>query len=536
MKQRHLPIAATLTIASLVAICGAARAQEDPYRALRSYDFQERASLAAIQQEIVAARGVASKLDPIEAKLIAVLTDAGAKFGGKQEACKFLGSIGTARSVPALSRMLSGDARQADAARYALERIAAPEAAKALRSALASAKGGVLAGIVNSLGARKDAAAVAPLRKLAASADPAVRSAAVEALGHIGTQPALAALQRLPKPDARAYDAMLRCADALAGAGKGAMAEPVYVGLTAKGKPAFVRVTAMRGLAAMKSAKAGAAALGAINDPDVYVQRGAGRVVAQSADPGVTRKAAAALASAPPDAQIVLLTGWADRREPLAAAAALKLTASDVPDVRAAAIRASGRTGGVGSVKALAGIAARGGDDAGIAREALAEMPGKPAAEAILRLSRDGKPEVRAAMMAVIGERPGASSMAALIAGARDPGAPIAVAALRALAGVGGAAEVAPLAAVLVGTASDEIREAAGGAVTACVQRSGQRDLAVTPVLQAIAGAATQPRCALLGVLAEIGGDKALGELTRATASDDPDVKRAAVKGLADTS
>jgi HEAT repeat protein len=516
-----------------LATCGRVCAQDEPYRQLRAYDFQERASLAAIQKQIVEARGAPARLAPIEAKLIAVLKDPGAKFGGKQEACKFLGSMGTAQSVPALLAMLKADIRQADAARYALERIAAPEAAAALRGALASATGPIRIGIVNSLGARRDGASVPALRKLALSQERATRLAAVEALGMVGSEDALAALQAGGRRDVAVQKALLRCAEGLVRSGKPAAAQGAYVALAQPGMQGVVRVSAMRALAAMRSARTGGIALPCLKDADVYVRRGAAHVVGRLADRAATAQAIKALPKLPAEVQVVLLTAWSDRGEAQAADAALALASSNAhDDVRRAAMMAAVTTGGARLVPAIAEMAAAG---VGVASEALTIVRGKPSGDAIVRLAREGKPEVRSALMAVLAERPGPASTAALLAGMREADQGVAVAALRGLAVAGGAAEVAPLTATLVGAERDDIREAAGRGVVAAVQRLGQRDTAVGPVVAALGGASVAARVALLGVLADIGGARALEALTASAASEDADVKRAAVKGLAET-
>lgn len=536
MKCRNTIVAVVLSFMITAGL--QAWAQDDPYQALRRYDFQERASLAAIQKEIVAARGSAQRLGAIEVKLIGVLSDASATFGGKQEACKLLSSMGSARSVPALQRMLAGDARTADAARYALERIPGPEASAALRSALSTARGAARVGIINSIGVRRDGAAVTALAKLVSSSDSALRAAALEALGAIGTEPALDTLLKArssARRDGAVSHALLRCASGLARSGKQARAQSVYTLLVCAGQPAYVRVTALRGLAGIGASNAVAVALAGLKDSNAYVRRGAAQVLAESKRADVTAKAIAAFGSASPEAQVVLLTGWATRGEPQAASAALGALSSQDAEVRAAAIRAAARTAGARAVAPLAEIAAQSGNDGNVAREALAGMAGAPTAQAIVRLAREGKPEVRAALMGVLAERPGAASLAALLEGARAESPIVAVAALRGIGAVGGADEAAPVTAILAATTHDEVREAAGRAVVACAQRSGQRDQAVTAIVGALANASSDARITLLGALAEIGGDRALEELKSAAASADPDVRRAAVRGLADT-
>ena len=63
-------------------------------------------------------------------------------------------------------------------ARYALERIPAPQAAQAMRHALPKVSGAMKAGVIGSLGVRRDAASVAAVAAALSDANLAVASAA----------------------------------------------------------------------------------------------------------------------------------------------------------------------------------------------------------------------------------------------------------------------------------------------------------------------------------------------------------------------
>ncbi len=76
--------------------------------------------------------------------------------------CRKLMIIGTAESVPALAALLP-DKELSHMARFALERIPAPEAAQALRDTLPKLDGSLKIGVIASLGARRDVASVLAL-------------------------------------------------------------------------------------------------------------------------------------------------------------------------------------------------------------------------------------------------------------------------------------------------------------------------------------------------------------------------------------
>ena len=137
--------------------------------------------------------GDAAARKELETKLAAVLPS-GASRAAKDYVGRKLAVIGTAESVPALAALLP-DKDLSHMARYALERIPAPEAAKALRDALAKTSGALKAGVVGSLGARRDAESIADLAALVGDSDVKIAFAAATALGDIGTVESAKALQ-----------------------------------------------------------------------------------------------------------------------------------------------------------------------------------------------------------------------------------------------------------------------------------------------------------------------------------------------------
>ena len=113
----------------------------------------------------------------------------------KALAFKGLAVVGSPACVADVASYL-GNERLASWARITLEAIPGEEASAALRSAAETLSGGLLVGAINSLGVRRDAAALAVLGKLLGDADAAVAAAAAAALGTIGGPEAAAALMR----------------------------------------------------------------------------------------------------------------------------------------------------------------------------------------------------------------------------------------------------------------------------------------------------------------------------------------------------
>jgi HEAT repeat protein len=242
--------AAVLLGAALPAV--ADEALDKAFETLKTFDWgHDRNQLKPIDDAVIASHGDAAALKALEVRLAAVL-DTDAPHCAKDFVCRTLSLIGTAESVPALAKLL-GDEKLSHMARYALERIPAPEAVAAMRDALPKVGGLVKVGVINSLGVRRDAASTAALAALLGDSDKQIASAAAAALGSIGTTEAakaLAGFQDKAPADLKtaAADAYLVCAERLLADGKRTEAVAIYKALSAEGQPRHVRMAAMRGM------------------------------------------------------------------------------------------------------------------------------------------------------------------------------------------------------------------------------------------------------------------------------------------------
>jgi hypothetical protein len=133
--------------------------------------------------------------NPAETAALAVLaSDAGVHE--KARACQELAVVGGPAAVPALAALLSHE-QLADYARSGLESIKDPAAGAALRQALNQLSGRQLAGVVNSLGVRREIAAVPELQRLASGANRDTATEALASLGMVGTAEAAQTLQKV---------------------------------------------------------------------------------------------------------------------------------------------------------------------------------------------------------------------------------------------------------------------------------------------------------------------------------------------------
>ncbi len=189
------------------------------------------------------------KLDA--ANLIQMLKDPSATVFQKGKACMRLAVIGGKDAVPPMAALLSHP-QLSNYARFGLEPNPDPSADTVLRAALGQVKGRLLAGVVTSIGVRRDAKAADSLAKLLNDSDNDVAGAAAAALARIGGPVATTALrQTLGKVRAPMQPVVARAclilADGLMTSNK-AQALELYGLLSAASMPGAVRLAAIRAM------------------------------------------------------------------------------------------------------------------------------------------------------------------------------------------------------------------------------------------------------------------------------------------------
>jgi HEAT repeat protein len=225
----------------------------DAFAALKKYDWgTDLAALEPIDNATVALRGTSGADPELESQLLAALKGPLSR-DAHDYVCRKLAIVGTATSVPALAALLQAQATS-HMARYALERIDAPQAGESLRKALSAAQGKQKIGVITSIGSRRDGEAVTALADLLADSDPGVARAAALALGTIGSSEAADALQKARQSaigDKQALiDGLLNCAESMLHDGKRANAQAIYESMSREGNSRLIRLAATRGLLA----------------------------------------------------------------------------------------------------------------------------------------------------------------------------------------------------------------------------------------------------------------------------------------------
>ncbi|MDR2116311.1 MAG: HEAT repeat domain-containing protein, partial [Planctomycetaceae bacterium] len=186
------------------------------------------------------------------AKLAAVLQDPNVSYYAKTSACKLAGQRGSEASVAPLAAVLL-DEKLSHPARIGLQQIPGSAATAALCTAASQAKGSILIGIINSLGDRRDPAAVTVLTQLLAESDSRIVQASAIALGKIGNTEALQTLQKYfteigTTQKVLFVDGLFACAEHLRTIGDAKGAATVYaVVRVQKELPVASRCGAIRG-------------------------------------------------------------------------------------------------------------------------------------------------------------------------------------------------------------------------------------------------------------------------------------------------
>ncbi len=473
-----------------------------------------------------------------ETKLIAVLkSDATEKE--KADACRELARIGTKDAVPALAALLT-DEKMNHMARYGLETIADPSVDRALRDALAKAKGRPLVGVIGSIGVRHDAAAVSLLAGFLQDPDADVAQAAARSLGKIGDAAAAKALRAaLPKASPANQlafcEGLLRCAEARMAAGQAADARAIYDQLRTLPGPHQVRTAALRG-ALLSRGQAGLALLKEnLRNPDYLLFTAAVRTSMEMPGPDVTQALMDCLSLLPADNQVVVIQALGKRGHASALPALFPLAEAGPKPVRLAAIRALPEIGRPSAVPVLVKLL----DDperdlAQAAQESLAALPGPQVDTAVLDLLKAADPAKRLTAIDLVVRRRMTTALPALLNAANDTDAKVRSAALRRAGELASLSDLPTLLDRLNQAKTGPEVEAAEQAINMVCTRGGTPETSAEKLVTRRPQAQPTQKAALVRVLGALGGPVALKAVR--TAVDDPnrDVHTTAIRTLGD--
>ncbi|NQT02102.1 MAG: DUF1080 domain-containing protein [Planctomycetes bacterium] len=504
------------------------------YDAVEDYDFgKTRRALAAIEEEI---RNVPPHSFPqIEARLLKALQSSKTTFAGKQFVCRMLRRVGSAKSVPALSKLLS-DRELSHMARFALQYMAAPEAGDALRQALTRLEGNRKIGVIGSIGQRGDRKAVPELAKLITGGNPDIARAAIEALGRIGGAQAARTLAdiRVPASLKAAYDnAYLMCADKMLAEGQRGEAVAIYRRMIAPANSTWIRIAAYKGLVRAEKDKAVPHVLALLKDRDLDLQRAAGKFITEMPGTAITEALAEQLQQLSGDAQVVLLSALEARDDKAAAPYVAKAVASRNGPVRLTAVKALAVLGGSSNVELLAGVSTADGETGKAAMESLSRISAPGVADVLIGIAQSSaQNQVRINVIQTLINRRQTEAIPALFTVAKDNNRNIRQTVYKALGELSGQKELPDIVSILLAAESNTDRAGIERAMVTTVTRLEEPDAA--PVITGLANADDAAKPHLLAVLSRIGGQRALQAVRDQLLSGNAEIKKAAIRSMAD--
>jgi HEAT repeat protein len=509
---------------------------DDALAKVASYEYgQDFKPLSDVMELVRATKSNPEIVPKIEERFIAFLTGK-ATLDGRKFICQQLSLIGTRASVPVLTGLLI-DAPTSDMARYALERISAPEAAEALRTALSKTSGKERIGVINSLGQKRDAQAVVLLVPLATNPDQSTAVAAITALGWIGDSASLKALAGLRKSSPAAIrepilDAYVRCLDDLVARGDKAQALAGYQELYSSTEPAMTRVAALRGIASLEGPKAMQTLAEAVEKGDEDVRAEAISLLAAIPSPEVTGLLTHAYPKLPPRGRVQLLTALVTRGDSAAApllAAALK---DDAIEVRVAGLEGIGKLGDASHVMRLAQIAADMPDpERGAARLSLYRLNADGVDKVVLDNLSSAPAKVKIELIRATGERRIDSATDVLLKAAKDSNRDVQRESRRALRETAQTQHIPALLGLLEAAKSASERVDMESALVATLKRYEMAGIdGVTSAFSKTDNVDT--KASLLIIMGRTGDPSSLNLLRTALKADEPAVQRAAILGL----
>ena len=488
------------------------------------------AALAATEDPAVSAER--------QRKLIAVL-QSDAPPQEKAITCKRLAIYGTPEAVPALAPLLY-DAHLAAWARIALEAIPGPAADEALRDALVKVDGLLLVGVINSIGVRADGGAVEGLAAKLKDADPEVVSAAAVALGRIGGEAALKALEPMLATAPAAVrsavaEGCILCAERLLNQGKLLEASRLYDTIRKADIASQRIVEATRGAILARRAEGIPLLVQTLQSQDRALFRIGLRTSREMPGPAVTEALSAELARTDASRQGMLLQALADRGDASVLPAICQLAKTGSKGLRQEAVNALGRIGKAACVPAvLDSVMENDPEVTPAARVALARLPSEEVnAELTMRLPRASGAS-RRALLELASQRRIAAAVPEMIKSSVDADAATRAVALKALGTCITLADLGALTDLLAKAKSAEGIAAAEAALESACTRLPDKTACADKLLACLPASDPATRCAVLRLVGTVSTPKALDAVRESLGSRDPGVRATALRVLAD--
>lgn len=460
----------------------------------------------------------------------------------KDAACAELKFVGTAKAIPVLATLLP-DPQLSHSARFVLESMREPEAGQALLKALALASPEQRVGIIESLGERREAAAVPELRGYLTDKDEPLANATAFALGKVGSKEALEALTatlnaRGTESATAVFDAALSAAERLRVTGDLGAAQAGYQAILSSASHSYLLAAAHRGLMLCAGPETPTLVAKALMGPGGPTQSAALAVAKELPGPNIAPALVGALERVPPRQQVAVLALLGQKGDNQVAPAVIRVAQAGGGVVRISAINALALIGGGGAVEALAQFAAEGErDESAAAREALVRLVGPDVSAAMLSLLEKGSPAQQVEIARALGARGDVSAIQQVLRLAGSAPASSRPAVYEAAGALARAHDLPALVKLVEDAPDSADRANAAEALNSACQRlmaaGGKLDL--TSLIAACQEGRSEVRVALLPVCSGIAGDQTREVLLSGVGDRDAAVREAAIRALADS-
>jgi HEAT repeat protein len=470
-----------------------------------------------------------------EEQLIGLL-ESEAELFEKAKACQRLAVIGTSKSVSVLANLLN-DARLSHYARFGLESNPSPEVDTAFRKALGELKGALLVGVINSIGVRRDTAAVAELQQAVDSSDVEVATAALAALGAIAAPESLDVIKQALEGSillrGAAADACLNAADTLLIEGKNAEAADLLSAVRNSDLPKHLNVASRFGEIRADSGGIHQLMNQYLANPDGDLFRIGLELAHDLTDAETTRQLLKHLDSASSQRQVLLLHVLGNRGDSSALPAVLEAAGSSDVEISSAAVAVLGTLGDRSVVPVLLKAGTSGNEElAAAARESLVGLSGTDVDADLSQRLAQSTGRQRLLLVETAGRRGISSTIPLLMQYVGDEDEQLRDAAIEALGLTVGLDNFPSLVDQLIAADASETAGPLKEALSKAAQRMPDRDAAAGVLLERMARASTGAVADLADLLILVGGGKALAGLDAAAKSSDDVAADAATQAL----
>ncbi len=449
-------------------------------------------------------------------------------------------TLGRDEVVPALVALCyDPDAEIRDLARRALQNNPSPAAAAELRRELGKARDPAWqAALIGALGARRDAASVPLLARLAGESDPQVAGAAIWALGKVADDPATKVLEILLETGpaglrGEIVDAWLRTARAVLDRGDRDRAAQMFARLDNDNEPETVRLAAIEGLAAAQGINALPRLLKLVDGPCPRMQVAAAGCLRRMQGSQATTQLMTAVDTLGPAGRAVVVEVLGDRGDRAAARTVCEQLSGDGP-VRLAALEALEHLGDGSHVDLLADWAAKGDDpEKTAARQSLAGMSAADVDEAVLTALARAEGPVRQELIRAAGARRIRKAMPQLLEAAASPDDAFAAQVIQAVGYMSQPQDLGTLIDLLARLQSPGALKAAEDAIRGLCLRIGDQAVVVPRLAEAMQRVAPPAQASILRILETFRNDEVLALVRRSLSSEHQVVAGAAGAVLA---